>query len=60
MYEKTIDYLKKYYDFNNSIFEIFLNFSSKNKIIVYDNTIKSVNLFGLKHIEKDRLYDKIK
>lgn len=60
MYQKMIDYLKKYYNFNNSIFKMFSNFNLKNKIIEYDDAINSVNLLGLKNIKEDRLYDKVK
>lgn len=33
VYQKTIDYLIKYYDLNGSIFKMFSNFNLKNKII---------------------------
>ncbi|KAL4104819.1 hypothetical protein QTP88_020095 [Uroleucon formosanum] len=60
VYKNTIDYLKKNYDFNDSIFKMFSNFNLKNKIIEYDDAIKSVNLLGLNNIEEDRIYDEVK
>lgn len=58
--KKTIDYLKKKYDINDSIFKMFSNFNLKNKTVEYNDAIKSVNLLGLKNIEEDRLYDEVK
>lgn len=60
VYKKTINYLKKNYDFNDSIFKMFSNFNLKNKTIEYDDAIKSVNLLGINNIEEDRLYDEVK
>uniref|UniRef100_A0A2S2QW09 Uncharacterized protein n=1 Tax=Sipha flava TaxID=143950 RepID=A0A2S2QW09_9HEMI len=60
VYKKTFDYLRKYCDFNDSIFKMFLNFNLKNKIIKCNKAIKSMNLLDLNNIEEDRLYDEIK
>jgi len=53
VYKKTIDYLKKNYDFNDSIFRCFQTLIKKNKTIEYDDdAIKSVNLLTLRRNKK--------
>lgn len=58
VYKRTIEYIDKYYDFENSVFKLFSKFDLKNAII-YEDAIEAVNSLCLKNVDEDRLYDEI-
>lgn len=56
VYRRTLEYIQKYYDFEDSIFKIFSKFDLTSAVS-YEDTMEAVESLGLKNVDEDKLYD---